>query len=511
MHKMEKDAKRWKLLVDRNVVKRSYIRDQTGLDASEITAFFEIADDMAKADGFDYDRIYKAMKRFFESELAVGNFHYIEAPVFSDIIGKLTEEFHLSNSELEKRIKKRINTNFSEQETEKNMEVMDGFLDYQIRKHGIENIMDMSELLEARRQKRKELRAEYERLEDLLTYGISFAVDIDPETGEYIEEEYTFSPEEIADIVKQRSELQTKIQQAESEIAQLMHQDKQDWEEYSALLCNQTASDDSAFSESRRMKKAESRTNRKGIAKEDYVYDAVQQKAILDIFFDLCTDQNGYVLPDHFGSGVNLAREIEEKITWQGNWKNFRGIQKVTYWANYDSSFEYGYHEPIERIEPSDPVYRLIAEHQNVFFHDPSREKIETFLKIFREVPQGVRKKLLRKLVDESTPIMSRTAKARAYCGILSEYYDILSLQIPVANYKFYSREEIYRIVYEIAAASNGSVTFSNELVQSVYLRIHFKAHHWQLQMYLSQYYYHHKEFDSLIEFIEKETEIPEI
>ena len=308
----------------------------------------------------------------------------------------------------------------------------------------------------------------------------------------------------------QRSRLQTEIEQLEAELSQLLHQNEQDWKEYSALLRENTSSDDSTFSEELRKDKSVSRTHRKDILKDGYAYNAVQQKAILEIFFDLCTDQDGYVLPDHFGSGVSLAREIEEKVVWTGGWYNRHGIQKVTYWTKYDESFDYDYNVPINIIAPSDPVYRLIQDHPNVFFHDPSTEKVKSFMMMLREEPQDVRSKLFRKLVEESAPIMSRTAEARRYCGILSEYYDILSLQIPVANFKYYSREDIYRIVYEIAAASNGSITFSNELVQSVYLRIHFKAHHWQLQMYLSQYYYHHKEFDSLIEFIEKEAKAPE-
>ena len=515
MSKMEQDAKRWKPMVDRKVVPKQYISDQTGLTTAEVNAFLEIADDIDKAEGFDYDKIYETLKLFFASELTVGNFKHIDDDVFSAILSDLQDEFHLSANEMEKRIRGRIDDDYSKEKREiykkLDAEVMNGFLDYQINKHGIDHIIDTPELLGAKRQKQKEIREELDKIDDLLTYGISFAVDIDSETGEYIEEEYSLSPQEISDMNKQRSKLQTEIEQLETEISQLLHQNEQDWKEYSTLLRGNTSSDDSVFNEELRKDKSSSRTQRKKIVKEGYAYDAVQQKAILELFFDLCTDQDGYVLPDHFGSGVSLARMIEEKIIWTGGWNNLRGIQKVTYWTTYDESFEYDYNVPINIIEPSDPVYRLIQEHPKVFFHDPSTEKVKSFMMMLREEPQDVRIKLFRKLVEESAPIMSRTAQARGYCGILSEYYDILSLQIPVANFKYYSREDIYRIVYEIAASSNGSIKFSNELVQSVYLRIHFKANHWQLQMYLSQYYYHHKEFDSLVEFIERETKETEI
>lgn len=518
MTKMEKDAKRWKQIVDRTGIHRSYILKQTGLKEKEIIAFFEMAEDIGKTEGFDYEKIYATLKQFFASELTVGNFKYIDDADFSTILSDLQDEFHLSANKMEELIIDRIDDDYSEQQREKDAEVMNGFLEYQINKHGIDHIIDTSYLLKAKRQKKKELRAERDKIDDLLTYGISFAVDIDSETGEYIEEEYSFSPQEISDMNSQRSKLQTEIKQLEAEIerlesekSQLLHQNEQDWEEYSALLRKNTSSDDSTFSEELRKAKSESRTQRKKMVKEGYAYNAVQQKAILEIFFDLCTDQDGYVLPDHFGSGVSLAREIEEKIIWTGGWKNLRSIQKVTYWTKYDESFEYDYNVPINMIESSDPVYRLIQDHPNVFFHDPSTEKVKSFMMMLRDKSQDVRNKLFSKLVEESAPIMSRTAEERGYCGILSEYYDILSLQVPVANFKYYSREDIYRIVYEIAASSNGSIKFSNELVQSVYLRIHFKANHWLLQMYLSQYYFHHKEFDSLVEYIEKETKETEI
>lgn len=518
MSKMEQYAKRWKLIVDRLGIKPKYISDQTGLTTAEVNAFFEIADEIGIDERFDNNKIHETLKQFFASELTVGNFKYIDDDVFSAILSDLQDEFHLSANEMQGLIRDRIDKDYSEQQKEKDAEVAVGFLDYQINKHGIDHIIDTPELLEAKRQKRKELRAERDKIDDLLTYGISFAVDIDSETGEYIEEEYSFSPQEISDMNKQRSKLQTEIEQLETEIeqleteiSQLLHQNEQDWKEYSTLLRGNTSSDDSTFSEELRKNKSKSRTQRKEILKKGYAFNAVQQKAILELFFDLCTDQDGYVLPDHFGSGVSLARMIEEKIIWTGGWNNLRGIQKVTYWTTYDESFEYDYNVPINIIESSDPVYRLIQDHPQVFFHDPSTEKVKSFMMMLRDEPQDVKNKLFHKLVEESAPIMSRTAEARGYCGILSEYYDILSLQIPVANFKYYSREDIYRIVYEIAAASNGSIKFSNELVQSVYLRIHFKANHWQLQMYLSQYYFHHKEFDSLVEFIEREAKETEI
>ena len=78
MTKMEKDAKRWKQIVDRTGIHRSYILKQTGLKEKEIIAFFEMAEDIGKTEGFDYEKIYATLKQFFASELTVGNFKYID-------------------------------------------------------------------------------------------------------------------------------------------------------------------------------------------------------------------------------------------------------------------------------------------------------------------------------------------------------------------------------------------------------------------------------------------------
>lgn len=511
MTEMEQNAKRWKLLVDRKIIQKKYISDQTGLTTAEVNAFLELAEDMDRAEGFDYNTIDEKLKLFFDSELTVGSFRYIEDTKFSAILRNLQDEFHLSASELEKLIKTRMKDDYFDLQRENDAEVMVGFLDYQIRKYGIDHIIDTPEILEAKRKKQKELSAECDRIDNLLTYGISFVAGIDLETDEYIVEEYNFSPQEISDMNKQHSELQMEIIQLKTEISQLLHQDEQDWEEYRALLRQNTSADDSTFSEAFRIVKSVSKTNRKKIAKEDYAYNAVQQKAILELFFDLCTDQDGNVLPEHFGSGIQLTDIIEEKFIWIGSgWKNTHGIQKVTHWATAQNLNLYDYNDSLDKIDSNDPVYQLIAEHQQVFFHDPSVYEMESVMEMLKDLPRDAVHKLYHKLMNETFPMIGRTETERAYSKILSEYYDILSLQTPVANPNYYRKENLYSIVYEIALASNGSIQFSNELVHSVFLRIHFNAKHWQWQMYLSQYYYHHKEFESLVAYIEKEVYSPE-
>ena len=81
------------------------------------------------------------LKQFFASELTVGNFKYIDDDEFSTILSDLQDEFHLSAKKIEKRIKERIESDYSKQKREKyaklDAEVMNGFLEYQINKHGI--------------------------------------------------------------------------------------------------------------------------------------------------------------------------------------------------------------------------------------------------------------------------------------------------------------------------------------------------------------------------------------
>ena len=81
-----------------------------------------------------------------------------------------------------------------------------------------------------------------------------------------------------------------------------------------------------------------------------------QQKAILSVFLDKCFDENGYLLPDHFGSGIQL---ISKGV----------GYKLPSYqWATADNIETYDIGVGLLETDQSDPVHQFISVHKRVLF-----------------------------------------------------------------------------------------------------------------------------------------------
>lgn len=261
---------------------------------------------------------------------------------------------------------------------------------------------------------------------------------------------------------------------------------------------------DSTYSRKKREKRSLERLNTHTIAKKDFAFNADQQRAILEAYYEKCTDDDGYLLPDHFGSGIQLLDFIEEKPIFKGNWKKIKVIKRAEPWATEANLKQYNWGKKLPDINENDPVYQLVLLHERVFFINTSAEQTYEIIKMIKNAPNEVKNQVFVYLKDKFGLFTPKSKKERDYYKTLAEYYDILSLKTPVANASEYSKEKIYRLLYEIAAASNGKLKFSNEIVEQAYIYLKFKAIHWTFHMYIYHFLFKYKSIDTLLLFIEE-------
>ena len=240
---------------------------------------------------------------------------------------------------------------------------------------------------------------------------------------------------------------------------------------------------------------------------------ADQQKAFLLIYFPKCVDRNGFLIPDHFGSGIHLiSMKIGETVQ-----------AKIWVVPKYLEKYKMG--DSIPELKPVGKtynVYFLIHKHKRVFFKGMMKKSVKRRLFAANTYSNNVAKHIIRSLTNASAEIkrkvfdflkkefyffVPQNETDQEYYKLISEYADILSLKFPVASSSDYSVEQIYRVAYEICNESNGKYIFSNELVNDIVWKLKFKPIHWLFMMYVQSYYYKHNEIKSLLEYIENEKE----
>lgn len=496
MNKLKKIINYYKLADSLNIYD-SYISKQTGLKQKEIRDVLDIGNNISPPENVNVEEILTILDKFFEEELIYNGYQKMDDESFNDILKNLKKEFKFKYSNFEKMIKENIQKAYDEDCFEKSCNLQTEFLSYQIDKYDFEYIMNKSEFLDNQVKKLNEARHEYELLDYILTFGYYEEID------EGITENVPLSLEVEEQYKQEHLSLKKQIEILETEINSIVNQENQDWKEY----ISKTKPNDNSCVDKYRIDKAIARTDRHKINSDTYSYNAIQQKIILETFFDMCTDDNGNALPDHFGTAIQLSEEINEKITIIGRWNSeHHYTKKVSFWANDDNINKYSFNSKLPYTSKNDVLYKFIKEHQRVFFNEKCKFSICEIFKILQDSNYEVNHKVFNMIADEFRLSFSQTPKIYEYYKVLSEYFDILSVQTPVCNPSKYTKEHIYRIVYEIASESNGSINFSNELVNNIYTHIHFKNKHWIYQMYLSFYYFKYNELESIINFIEKEN-----
>ena len=259
---------------------------------------------------------------------------------------------------------------------------------------------------------------------------------------------------------------------------------------------------DRSYSRKKRMEKSLQRINTHSIAEKDFIFKADQQRTILEAYYEKCTDDEGYLLPDHFGSGIQLLDFIDEKPVIQKGWKY---IKRAEPWATAGNLKQFKFGDKLPEISQNNPVYQLILRHKRVFFSETSAVQTFDLIKRIKDSSPKVKYDVFSFLKDRFDIFTPKSKKDCEYYKALAEYYDILSLKPPVADVSNYSKEMIYRAVYEIAASS-GKLKFSNELVEQAYIYLHFRSIHWTFHMYLCHFLFKYKSLEPLLRLIEEKS-----
>ena len=259
---------------------------------------------------------------------------------------------------------------------------------------------------------------------------------------------------------------------------------------------------DRSYSRKKRMEKSLQRINTHSIAEKNFIFKADQQRAILEAYYEKCTDDEGYLLPDHFGSGIQLLDFIDENPVIQKGWKY---IKRAEPWATAGNMKQFKFGDKLPEISQNDPVYQLILRHKRVFFSETSAVQTFDLIKRIKDSSPRVKYDVFSFLKDRFDIFTPKSKKDCEYYKALAEYYDILSLKPPVADVSKYSKVMIYRAVYEIAASS-GKLKFSNELVEQAYIYLHFRSIHWTFHMYLCHFLFKYKSLEPLLRLIEEKS-----
>ena len=228
-----------------------------------------------------------------------------------------------------------------------------------------------------------------------------------------------------------------------------------------------------------------------------HLLSAHQQRSIFQDFYQLCFDEKGFVLPKHLKTGINLAKlNVTSDDTLLKHLKANNACQLP------------------EKYMDSD-VFLLIYNHKNVLFHDTSttdtpfctKTHLSRVMVEILHAPREIQSKTLYFLKDNFHVAKPDSPQARLYNKTISEYLDLLSMELPVKGYEQYGFEQIYCIAYRICEESKGEYVFSYRLVRDILLATRSKSPYWLYMMYIYSYYHKHRETDSIIEYIEEEKQ----
>lgn len=487
LNKMSKSAKE---MLDNSNHSLKYILLQTGINEEELKNLLEIANDertKVLEDGV-YSDIYDKLTEFFDKEKLSGSYSEKPKDVFFEIHKNLRENIKLKNSEQEKMIKDKLGRNFDSLIDEERFVVSD----YIVSKYNSDELQEKASLREALENKIIEL----EMIEE---YG--FNENGMDENGEIVFYDDRFSPEEERDSEQKCEVLKSEIAALKERIEYYKKRDEDYLNEYIDLNPGALP-----YSYSAKKENWNKNIERHNFTKP-FRFNADQQRAILEAYYDKCTDDEGYLLPDYFGTGIRLLNIIDEEpvkvVT--GNWK-FHFIKRVEPWKSNDELSAYDWGEKLPDIDKDDPLYQTILLHKRVFFKDTLAEKTREISRRIKYSCAEARNGVFELLKDEYGFFIPKSDRVAEHYKTLSEYYDILAEQRSNVSDTKYSIGQIYRALYEIAAESNGKLSFSNELVEQAYTYTKFKPMHWILHIYIFNYLFKHKSLDDLILFIEEKN-----
>ena len=269
-------------------------------------------------------------------------------------------------------------------------------------------------------------------------------------------------------------------------------------------------------------------------------FTAEQQKALLSVYFEKCIDDEGYLLPEHFGSGVQLAFYLSEynenvlvtpsslyeisqlfsfeiksdseyklkfdfseylqndgafypKIFFSSENSNiFYAISEIRRWMPSNGQSEYKLGTAADKTEMYDTVYEFISNHKRVFLNIDSREGeyIEKIVQKLDKLPTAVKDAAAEVLEEKCKFDFPKTEEEKEHFQAVHEYFDVKSNYELAEEISKCGKSEIYRVVYDICKESKGSIKFSYKLADYVYKLIRLKSKDWDLRCFLSNYYF---------------------
>lgn len=230
---------------------------------------------------------------------------------------------------------------------------------------------------------------------------------------------------------------------------------------------------------------------------------AVQKRSILEIFLDHCMDARGYLIPEHFGSGIGLLAKDIQYIQVCFHFKRKPSLDR---WCTEEmrAKFPCGSSLPIQNGD----IFDYLRGHMAVFYQETQIKDLEEAYQMICDAPDDLQKKVRATLQIRylgMTPHITNSF----YYRMRSEYFDILSQRDANVQYKKYTKKrdyEIYRIVYEYCAEPNSQCFFSHELLDTIIRSFQRDEKSWILHMCLVNYYLQRRSFDRLLEYIEEKS-----
>ena len=215
-----------------------------------------------------------------------------------------------------------------------------------------------------------------------------------------------------------------------------------------------------------------------------------QQKALLAIYLDKCFDDKGYLLPEHFGTGIYLIR-LNAAYSF------------LPYdWVAQKDKYEIGY--TIPKADPGSPLYKLINEHPNVFIKARYMTMIKAAHQVLSDVSDDILSAVFHKLKKLFYFEKVYSENADEYYRTLAEYSDLVAMTESIGKSGNYSREEIYRVVYEMCKKHSCEREFSPDIILYIENAIMYDRLDWLWEMHLFSYCTRYKRVDRLISYISK-------
>ena len=215
-----------------------------------------------------------------------------------------------------------------------------------------------------------------------------------------------------------------------------------------------------------------------------------QQRAILKVMLDKCFDDNGYLMPNHFGSAMYL---MDLNVGYSLH--SFDGVTSP-------DKHKIGY--KLLEIPDSDPIKTFLDSHKRVLIGHTFNKQIHTVLQVLSHVSNDVSNEVFLTLKHKSYLEKLGSKKHREYYKTLAEYIDLVSETEPIGEKRTYSTEQLYRLVYDKCQNSDGEYTFSFDSVINLQKKLLYTPKDWLWEMYIFSYCTRYKSTEHLISYIRK-------